>query len=181
MENQNLETQGAKASGRPADLLGNDVRFRNLSEAIKLRDTLHGSRNTLERQAEDRFASLKPFDAPKTSHEIALQAEYRNVLRNADAKTRTELLQSFEYRQAAMADGAHPSLSGIAPTQFERMRQQRIAQRYPDEVETFADFQAANEIVGNHLSALEAMIETERRSLGIPAVEPKTKTPDPWE
>jgi hypothetical protein len=181
MENQNVETQRAKATNTPANLQSHDVRFRNLQDAIKTRDDLLGRRNKLALEQQDRFESLKPFDAPKTSHEIALQAEYRSVLRSADSKAQAELLKQVEFRQAAMADGAHPSLSGIAPTQFARMRQARIAQRYPDETQMNADFQAADEIVGNHLSALDAMIETERRALGIPAVERATKPAEDWE
>jgi hypothetical protein len=180
-ENQNIETQAAKASGRPANLLGNDIRSRNLQEAIKTRDTLQGMRVNLGMTVEDKTAALKPFDPPKTSHEIALQAEYRGVLRSADPKTQADLLKQFEFRQAAMADGAAPSLSNIAPTQFERMRHQRLLDRFPNEMQMAEDFKTADELVGNHLAALDAMIETERRALGIPAVEPKTKTPEPWE
>jgi hypothetical protein len=180
-ENQNIETQAAKASGRPANLLGADIRARNLQDAIKTRNDLQGRRNILEREQEDRVGALKPFDPPKAAHEIALQAEYRSVLRSADPKTQADLLKQFEFRQAAMVDGAAASLSNISPTQFERMRHQRLLDRYPDEMQMNADFTQANEIVGNHLAALDAMIETERRALGIPAVEPKTKTPDPWE
>jgi hypothetical protein len=45
-----------------------------------------------------------------------------------------------------------------------------------------ADFEIADEILGNHLAALDAMIETESRALGVPLVEPKPKPPAPeWE
>ena len=53
--------------------------------------------------------------------------------------------------------------------------------RYPDEMQLAEDFKTADSLIENHLSALDAMIDTERKALGIPANESKIKTPGPWE
>jgi hypothetical protein len=180
-ENQNIETQAAKASGRPANLIDNHARFRNLQDAIKTRDTMAEQRAQLALKVLDQTEALKPFDAPKTLHESQMQAEYRAVLRSSDAKTQAELLKSFEFRQAAMADGASPQLSNIAPTTFDRMRHQRLLDRYPVEMQVAEDFKTADSLVGNHLAALDAMIVTERRALGVMVDLPQPKTPEPWE
>jgi hypothetical protein len=112
---------------------------------------------------------------------IALQSEYRSVLRSADPKTQADLLKQFEYRQALLADGASAALSNIPQSTYDRLRHQRLLDRYPDTMQLGEDFKEASAIVENHLAAIDAQIETERKALGIALTEPKTKTPEPWE
>jgi hypothetical protein len=177
-DSQNTELQAAKVAGRPANVPDVHARGRRLQEVKRVRDTAYAQRNVISEQVASQTMALKPFAAPKTAHEIAMQAEYRSVLRSApDDKARAQLLRSFEYRQAALADGAHASLSGISPSAFDRLRHQELLRVHPEAMQVAADFEIADDILGNHLAALDAMIETESRALGAPLVEPKPKPP----
>jgi len=180
---QNTELQAAKVAGRAANVSDVHARTRRLQEVKQARDEAYARRNVISEQVASQTMALKPFEAPKTAHEIAMQAEYRSVLRSApDDKARAQLLQSFEYRQAALADGAHASLSGISPVTFDRLRHQELLRVHPEAMQVAADHEVADEILETHLKALDAMIETESRALGVPLVEPKAKPAAPeWE
>jgi hypothetical protein len=180
-ENQNIEAQKAKATGRPANLLDHPARFRNLQDTIKMHDTALGQINELERQVDDMVGALKPFDAPATLQESAMQQETRALLRSADPKIRAQMLEQFEFRQAALAPGATPFHSGLSPEQFGRYKEARLRERHPETMQMKDDFSEARAIVGNHLAAVRAQIDTERKSLGIPAVESTNKPAEPWE
>jgi hypothetical protein len=181
-ENQNLETQAATIAGRRPVLPGYEARNRHYQEAIKARDTLHASHNMLSLQVRDRIEGLKPFDRPASTYEMQLQAEYRSIFRSADAKQRNELLKSFEFRQAILADGVVPEFVGLSKSTFDHLKEQRLRERFPDDMQMADDFKIADEMVGNHLSALDMQLETERRDLGISPLGAKAKpTPDAWE
>jgi hypothetical protein len=180
-ENQNLEAQKAKATGRPADLLDHPARFRNLQDTIKMHDTALGQLNELERQVDDMVGGLKPFDAPATLQESAMLQETRALLRAADPKTRAQMLEQFEFRQAALSPGATPFHSGLSPEQFGRYKEARLRERHPDTMQMRDDFAEAKGIVSNHLAAVRAQIDTERKSLGIPATETKATPVEAWD
>jgi hypothetical protein len=181
-ESDVLEKQAATLAGRRPNLPGIDSRARSWSDAAKVRDDLHAKHNALSIKARDQVESLRPFQAPTTANEIALQQEYRAVLRQADSKTRSELLQQFEFKSAALAPGASPALSGIPPSSFAQLKERRLREVYPDQMAEYDDFLKADEVVANHLAALDAQIESERQDLGIQAHQPKPKpAPEPWE
>jgi hypothetical protein len=111
-----------------------------------------------------------------------MRRENRELLRSADDKTRTEMLKSFEFREAALSPGATAYNSGLSETKFQSYREARIAERFPVEIQMQQDFNKKRDALSNHLRALAAQNETERRALGVapPGAKPKP-TPEPWE
>jgi hypothetical protein len=179
-DNQNNEIQTAKIGNRPANVPNNEARVRRLNEAIAARNQALAQQVEIERKVQDATEALKPFDAPKTAHEIAMQAEYRSILRSSDAKMQAELLRTFEFRRAMMDDGAHASLSNVPQTVFDRLRNEQLLRRYPAEMKMAADHKTVNDLLGNHLKALDQMIATEKRALGVTDPKPLRQTSE-WE
>jgi hypothetical protein len=101
-------------------------------------------------------------------------------LRQSDPKQQAELLNSFEFKQAAMAPGASPALSGIAPTTFKHLRDRQIEARYPEAVKAHGDYQSLDSVVGNHIEALAEQIRVEKRALNISST-PAPPSGPTWE
>jgi rod shape-determining protein MreC len=80
------------------------------------------------------------------------------------------------YKRAAFEDGAPAELSGLSRMVFERLRQEDIAAKFPDQTKAIAEFEQASEIFDRVMDAASAAVNAELAASG--ATQDVTATTD---
>jgi hypothetical protein len=179
---QNIEIRTAKSAGREAQIPDVAVRRQRLKEDFKTLQSIKNERLAIEANAITAKENLRPFDYSKsTIADATLRAEYRQMLRSADDKTRAELLRKAAYRQAAF-EGDH-SLTGLSNQQYDQLWDHELRTRFPAEMQAYDDHATAQDATRLAYEAAEAALRNEAKAIGEPLdgsrVEPTPK-PD-WE
>jgi hypothetical protein len=119
---------------------------------------------------------LRPFDEDQSLSGAIVRAQLRDRLHSAkDDAQRTELLKIAEYRRAAYE--APPQTSNVSPLTYARLKQEDIARRHPEEVNTIKQFREAEQIVEATLAATETALGAELIATGVVAQEQPAPPP----
>jgi hypothetical protein len=124
---------------------------------------------------------LQPYDYDKTdARDAMVAAQLRTQLLTAkDDKARAELLAVPEYRRAAFE--APPQASGILPAQYERLKAEDTAARWPVESATIKDWDRAGEVVATVFKTVDRAINQEATASGLDSVESAKQNEGPAE
>jgi hypothetical protein len=177
LHEQFSEIKSAKAANREPSVPDVSVRRQRAREDQKTLNGIRNARLEIETAAIVAKDNLKPWDYSK--HD-PLRAEYRQMMRQADDKTRAELLRKPAYREALFQ--GDPSLSGVSEKQYDQLWEIELRTRFPDQMTAYDDSMTAVEALGHVYDAADTALRNELKAIGEPIFEPGAPTPKPaWE
>jgi hypothetical protein len=169
LHDQTVEIATAKAARRDPKIPDAPARQMLAKKDRETLLTLRKAFDDVERDVFNMEVSLRPFDEDTSLSGAIVRAQLRDRLFQANDQTKTELLKVAEYRRAAYE--APPQTSGVSPLTYARLKQEDIARRHPEEVQTIKQFREAEQILDGVFNATVTALGQELQASGVIAAE----------
>jgi hypothetical protein len=173
--NRNVGRYEAQRRNQPYNEIDPVIRRREAQQDAARLDQLQVAYAQLCGASFEATQKLDPYPVENTPPQIAIRTELRALLRAADDRKRSEMLQDPDFMRAALeAPGA---LSGLSADAKAHMKERVCYERFPEQMAARDAFKEAADLVRQSLDIARESIEHESRYVGVERAE---DVPQPW-